>query len=141
MTVGARLRKGCVCRYHSEMNDQQTTVAELSAVMREFVRKRRWEEFHTPKNLAISLAIESAEVMELFQWLTPEQSAETAADAAKRQEVADELSDVLAYLLSLANVMQIDLAAAFESKMRRVRIKYPAPSEEPPPEELDSQES
>lgn len=110
------------------MNERETTVGELADVMRAFVRERDWEKFHSPKNLAMSLAIEAAEVMELFQWLTLEQSIETAADDAKRQEVADELSDVLAYLLSLANVMQIDLAAAFDSKMKRVRVKYPPPS-------------
>lgn len=112
------------------MNERETTVGELADVMRTFVRERDWEKFHTPKNLAMSLAIEAAEVMELFQWLTPEQSIETAADPDKRREVADEMSDVLAYLLSLANAMQIDLAAAFESKMKQVRVKYPPPAQD-----------
>lgn len=107
------------------MNANETTIGELAGVMLAFVRERNWEKFHSPKNLSMSLAIEAAEVMELFQWLTIEEASATALDSAKTKEVADELSDVLAYLLALANVMQIDLAAAFESKMERVRIKYP----------------
>jgi NTP pyrophosphatase (non-canonical NTP hydrolase) len=109
------------------MNDHQTTVHQMAEVMRRFVGQRNWESFHTPKNLAMSLAIEAAEVMELFQWLTPEQSAIATQDAERREEVADELADVLAYLLALASATGIDLAAAFESKMRKVEQKYPPP--------------
>jgi dCTP diphosphatase len=109
------------------MNDHETTLEQITDVMRQFVRERNWQPFHTPKNLAMSLAIESAEVMELFQWLTAEESLALAEDPEKRGELADELSDVLAYLVSIAAVMKIDLAAAFESKMKRVRVKYPAP--------------
>ena len=107
------------------MNANETTVGEVAEVMRQFVAARNWEKFHTPKNLAMAMAVEAAEVIELFQWLTPEEALATAGDSKKRQEVADELSDVFAYLLALSNAMNIDLAAAFESKMERVRVKYP----------------
>ena len=110
------------------MHDSQTTVAELRGVVDRFVAERKWEGFHTPKNLAMSLAIEAAEVMEHFQWLTAEEAVSAASDEEKRGEVADELADVLAYLLSLSAAMQIDLAAAVEEKMKRNAIKYPAPS-------------
>jgi NTP pyrophosphatase (non-canonical NTP hydrolase) len=108
------------------MNDRETTVEELQDVMRQFVSERNWQKFHTPKNLAMSLTIEAGEVLELFQWLTPEESIAKANDPEAKAAVGDELSDVLAYLLSLSQSMGIDLAAAFESKMKRVRIKYPA---------------
>ncbi|WP_235935052.1 nucleotide pyrophosphohydrolase [Candidatus Laterigemmans baculatus] len=114
---------------NASMNDHQTTILELRRLVARFVAERNWEEFHTPKNLAMSLAIEAAEVMEHFQWSTAEEALAAASDEQKRGEVADELADVLAYLLSLATALQIDLAAALESKMQRNAIKYPRPNQ------------
>jgi dCTP diphosphatase len=94
--------------------------------MRQFVAERQWEKYHRPKNLAMSLAIETAELMEHFQWLDHEESAALARDAAARQDIADEMADVLSFLLSLANSLDVDLAAAFEAKMARNELKYPA---------------
>ncbi len=108
------------------MNDRGTTVAELRDAMARFVAQRGWERFHRPKNLSMSLAIEAGELMEHFQWLTHEEVDASLADATVRGEVADEMADVLAYLLSLANAVGIDLAAAFEAKMARNETKYPA---------------
>ncbi|MGD9645582.1 MAG: nucleotide pyrophosphohydrolase [Pirellulales bacterium] len=107
-------------------SDKQTTVAALRAVVAEFVAERDWRQFHTPKNLAMSLAIEAAELMEHFQWLTPRESRELAGDEEKLGEVADEISDVLCYALALANELEIDVAAAFNRKMAANRQKYPA---------------
>ena len=112
------------------MNDSQTTILELRRLVARFVAERDWQAFHTPKNLAMSLAIEAAEVMEHFQWSTAEEALAAASDEAKRAEVGDELADVLAYLLSLAAAMQIDLAEALEAKMKRNAIKYPPPDEQ-----------
>jgi dCTP diphosphatase len=109
------------------MNDDSTPVSDLRNLVRAFVSERNWESFHEPKNLAMSLAIEAAEVLEHFQWLTAEQSLAVKHDPQKKQEVGEELSDVLAYLLSLANVMDIDLSSAFQQKMLKNAIKYPAP--------------
>jgi len=106
--------------------DETTTVAELRAVMAAFVAERAWEKFHQPKNLAMSLAIEAAELMEEFQWLDVAESAQVAADPAKREAISDEMADVLAYLFSLANRLEIDLATAFLRKTEKTRRKYPA---------------
>jgi len=106
--------------------DKQTTVAALRAVVAEFVAERDWRQFHTPKNLSMSLAIEAAELMEHFQWLTPRESRELAQEPDKLAEVGDELSDILCYALALANELGIDVAAAFERKMAANRKKYPA---------------
>lgn len=106
--------------------DEATTVAELRAVMAAFVAERAWERFHQPKNLAMSLAIEAAELMEEFPWLDVAESAQVAADPAKREAISDEMADVLAYLFSLANRLEIDLSTAFLRKMEKTRRKYPA---------------
>ncbi len=108
------------------MNDDSTPISDLRNLVRTFVSERNWESFHEPKNLAMSLAIEAAEVLEHFQWLTAEQSMAVKFDTQKTQEVGEELSDVLAYLLSIANVLDIDLSAAFQQKMLKNAIKYPA---------------
>ncbi len=109
----------------AEMTDQRTTVAQLRDMMREFVAQRQWEKFHTPRNLAVSTAVESGELLELFQWLSDEASAARLADADFRRAVADEISDVLMYLLSLANTLDLDISAAAQDKMARNRKKYP----------------
>jgi dCTP diphosphatase len=109
------------------MTDQITTIAELRYLVAEFVAARDWNQFHSPKNLSMSLAIEAAELMEHFQWLTVEESREIAAKPGKLTEVSsDELADVLCYSLALANELNIDLTAAIRSKMVKNAEKYPA---------------
>jgi NTP pyrophosphatase (non-canonical NTP hydrolase) len=108
------------------MSDAQTTVAELRSLIRKFVADRDWEQFHAPKNLAMSLAIEAAELMEHFQWLSTEESRKIGTDAAQLVEVSDELADVLCYALAMANQLDIDLSAAIRSKMIKNEKKYPA---------------
>jgi len=95
----------------------------LSAELLAFARERDWEQFHTPKNLAMSLAIEAAELMEHFQWLDGAQS--QALPAAKHEAAALEMADVLIYLLRLAQVLGIDLAAAVRRKMAINEERYP----------------
>jgi NTP pyrophosphatase (non-canonical NTP hydrolase) len=108
------------------MNDHETTIKALRERVEQFVACRDWHQFHTPKNLAMSLAIEAAELMEHFQWLTPEQSRAAADDPAKIARIADELADVLCYALALANELDLDLSSAFERKMGKNEQKYPA---------------
>jgi NTP pyrophosphatase (non-canonical NTP hydrolase) len=108
------------------MSDQSTTIAELRQLVASFVAERDWNQFHSPKNLSMSLAIEAAELMEHFQWLTIEQSRSVANDANKLREVSDELADVLCYALALANELQIDVAGAVRQKMVKNAKKYPA---------------
>jgi NTP pyrophosphatase (non-canonical NTP hydrolase) len=90
-----------------------------------FVRERDWEQFHTPKNLAMALAGEAAELMELFQWLTPEQSAAIMTDAKRAEAVRDEVADILFYTLRVADVLGIDLFRAVDAKMAKNAAKYP----------------
>jgi dCTP diphosphatase len=108
------------------MNDRRTTLDELRRRMDRFVRARLWTKYHQPKNLAMSLAIEAAELMEHFQWLSPREAKALLSRPAARKEIADEAADVLAFLLSFANAAGIDLSAAFESKMAANEHKYPA---------------
>lgn len=108
------------------MNDKTTSICELKEMMAGFVRKRDWEKYHQPKNLAMSIAIEAAELMELFQWSDHEEVKALMSDNRNRKLVAHEMADVLAFLLSLANTTGIDLAASFEEKMARNERKYPA---------------
>ena len=106
--------------------DRSTTVAELRRMMNAFVRARLWRKYHQPKNLAMSLAVEAAELMEHFQWLTPREARALLAKPTARKNIADEMADVLAFLLSLANATGIDLSAAFVAKMAANERKYPA---------------
>lgn len=108
------------------MSDAETTVAQLRELVEQFVTQRDWRQFHTPKNLAMALAIEAAELMEHFQWLTPEQSRALADQPAPLSEVADELADVLCYVLAMANELGLDLSAAIRQKMVKNEQKYPA---------------
>jgi NTP pyrophosphatase (non-canonical NTP hydrolase) len=96
----------------------------LRGRLREFAAERRWEQFHTPKNLAMSVAIEAAELMEHFQWLAPAQSANLPE--AQRREVAHEIADVMLYLVRLADVLDIDPVAAAHEKIDLNALKYPA---------------
>ncbi len=109
----------------AETNDSNTTVADLKTRVLAFVRERDWEQFHSPKNLSMALAAEAGELMEHFLWATPEQSKAIAADAAKRQKIADELADVVVYALEFANATGLDLAASIEAKMMANGKKYP----------------
>ena len=108
------------------MNDQQTTVAELRRVMARFVAERDWEQFHDPKNLAMALAVEAAELMEHFQWLRSDQLDTVRDDPKQMQGVVEEVADVLAFVLAMANRLEIDLSAALEAKMVKNAAKYPA---------------
>lgn len=97
---------------------------ELKQRQRAFVAARDWQRFHNPKNLAMALAVEAAELVELFQWLTEEQSA--AQDAGLRRRAAEELADVLWFLVRIADALDIDLLAAAEDKFAKNERKYPA---------------
>ena len=108
------------------MPDTQTTVAQLREIVEQFVAQRDWHRFHTPKNLAMSLAIEAAELMEHFQWLTPEQSRAVAEQPDKLAEVGEELADVLCYCLAMANELGLDIATIVRQKMVKNQAKYPA---------------
>ena len=97
---------------------------ELKASVRAFVAERDWERFHSPKNLAMALSVEASELVELFQWLTEEESAKL--DDVQRGRVSEELADVLWFLVRLSDRLDIDLLEAAGRKLAANAEKYPA---------------
>ena len=106
--------------------DDTTTVAELRKLIADFVAERDWSQFHSPKNVSMALAIEAAELMEHFQWLTTEDSRRLADEPAKLAEVGEELADVIGYSFALANELGLDVSRAIRAKMIKNAEKYPA---------------
>ena len=97
----------------------------LRAALRDFAAARDWRQFHTPKNLAMAMIVEAAELVEHFQWATPEESMKPPPE--KLAAIRDEVADTLIYLVELADVLDIDLIAAARDKIAKNAIKYPAP--------------
>lgn len=91
--------------------------------IRQFAQEREWEQFHTPKNLAMALSVEASELVEIFQWMTPEQAADVMASDEARA-VQDEVADILTYLLRFADVTGIDLDAALTAKAADNERRY-----------------
>lgn len=102
----------------------QPSLDALAARLAEFARERDWDQFHAPKNLAMALAGEVGELLEHFQWLSEQQSAELPADV--KDAVALEMADVLLYLVRLADKLGVDLGAAALRKIELNALKYPA---------------
>ena len=97
----------------------------LQARLRDFAAARDWQPFHTPKNLAMALMVEAAELAEIFQWLTAEQSQAAHQDALTRQHIGQEIADVLIYLVQIADHCQINLPQAVADKLVLNAGKYP----------------
>ncbi|MEU5362391.1 nucleotide pyrophosphohydrolase [Streptomyces sp. NPDC005925] len=110
------------------MTDHRLT--QLQARLVRFAAQRNWQPYHTPKNLAAALSVEASELLEIFQWLTPEQSARVMTDPDTAHRVTDEVADVLAYLLQLCDTLGIDLLAALDAKIDRNEQRFPVPGEE-----------
>jgi NTP pyrophosphatase (non-canonical NTP hydrolase) len=106
--------------------DAGMNLSELQADLRHFAAERDWQPFHTPKNLSTALMVEAAELAELFQWMTPEESQLAHQDAGSKQRIGEEVADVLLYLLQVADHSQIDIAQAVREKLARNALKYPA---------------
>lgn len=102
------------------MNELEQLVQQL----RDFARERDWDQFHSPKNLAMALAVEAAELLEQFQWLTERESA--VLDESRRARVREEIADVLLYVLRLSDRLGIDPLAAAADKIRLNAQRYPA---------------
>ncbi len=101
-------------------------LSDLQAELRHFAAERDWQQFHTPKNLATALMVEAAELAEIFQWMTPEESVASHEDAESKGRIGAEVADVLLYLLQVADHCQIDLSHAVRTKLARNAEKYPA---------------
>ncbi len=104
---------------HSDLND-------LTQRLREFAGARDWEQFHTPKNLAMALSVEVAELAEHFQWLTPDEASSLKNDPATVDALASEIADVAIYLLRLADVLDVDVAEAVRRKMASNEERFPS---------------
>ena len=101
------------------------TNADLQHALREFARERDWDQFHNPKNLAMALCGEIGELADLFQWLTPAQSAAIMGDPRRAHQVREELADVFGYVLRMADVLDVDLDSALRDKIDSNAVKYP----------------
>ncbi len=108
------------------MPDATTTIADLRQLIAEFVDRRDWQQFHAPKNLSMSLAIEAAELMEHFQWISADASRRAMEQSDKAEAISDELADVVCYALALANQLELDLSEAVRRKLVKNEQKYPA---------------
>ncbi len=111
------------------MSDKSTpatpdVLADLRLKLRRFAAERDWDQFHSPKNLAMALSVEAAELLEHFQWLSDAASA--TLEPGTRAEVSEELADVLLYLVRLADKLDVDLAVAASEKLKLNASKYPA---------------
>ena len=105
-----------------------TDIVDLTTLrdaLRDFAAARDWKPFHTPKNLAMAMIVEAAELVEHFQWATPDESLAPPPD--KLVQIRDEVADTLIYLVELADVLDIDLIAAARDKIAKNALKYPAP--------------
>jgi dCTP diphosphatase len=109
----------------SRFRDEVTTVAELKAYVQAFMEARNWGRAHTAKNLAMSIAIEAAELMEHFQWGDREDYAPGKIEPEKLDEIRSEVADVMIYLLSFCRELGIDLAAAVQAKQEKNEVRFP----------------
>lgn len=98
-------------------------VNKIEEILAEFTKRRDWDKFHSPKNLVMALSVEASELVEIFQWMTEEQSYDL--DKEKMQHVKEEIADVTIYILSLCRKLDIDLESAILSKIEMNGSKYP----------------
>ncbi|MGW2647418.1 nucleotide pyrophosphohydrolase [Streptomyces sp. NPDC001393] len=106
---------------------QPLDLARLQRRLAEFAAARNWQPYHTPKNLVAALSVEASELVEVFQWLTPQESARVMDDPDTAHRVTDEVADVLAYLLQFCDVLGVDPLAALAAKIDRNERRFPAP--------------
>ena len=100
-------------------------IEKIAERLRQFAADRDWEQFHSPKNLAMALAGEAGELIELFQWLTEEESRNVAQHTFEKERVAEELADIQIYLVRIADQLGIDLTRAVDEKIQSNEMKYP----------------
>jgi len=108
-------------------DDSITEISVIKKRISDFVAARNWQEFHSPKNLSMSIAIEAAELMEIFQWKTPEEAL-AITQSSEFEHLREELADVMIYCISMSNQLGIDIATMIEDKVKKNAIKYPEPT-------------
>ena len=106
-------------------SDSNTKIEDLIAKVRLFLKERDWEKYHNPKDLAESVCIEAAELLQLFQWASSGETAKIKTDLNKMTRIKEELADVVIYCLSMANTLKIDLTSAIIEKLEANEKKYP----------------
>jgi NTP pyrophosphatase (non-canonical NTP hydrolase) len=104
---------------------QESKFEELSARIEEFVKDRDWEQYHNPKNLSMAIAVEAAELLEIFQWLSPDECDRDVLSQEQKNNIADELADIIIYVVRMAQVLNIDVLEAVERKIEKNELKYP----------------
>ncbi len=106
-------------KYH----DDQINITQLKKLVIQLIADRDWQKFHTPKNIAVKLSVEAAELLEKFVWISEQESFDVVD--AERQDVENEVADVFFLLLSFCHVAKIDLASALVTKIEEIAQKYP----------------
>jgi NTP pyrophosphatase (non-canonical NTP hydrolase) len=107
-------------------SDKDTTVLTLRKTINDFVDARDWGKYHYPKEVAVSLAVEAGELLEIFQWAEKEPAEEVKKNARLMERIREELADVFNYCLDMANRLDIDLTQAVDEKLEKNEKKYPA---------------
>ncbi len=105
--------------------DEVTNISELKEKVDKYIEEREWKKYHNPKDLSLSLVIELAELMEIFQWEDQESIDEMLDDEEEREKIKDEVADVAIYLLSFCNTADIDLSSTVLNKIEKIKEKYP----------------
>ena len=105
-------------------SDNTSTLRDMKILVEKFVKDRKWGKYHIPRNLAKSICIESAELLEIFQWDTLD--GPVTNEGVRMMQLEEELADVLIYCISMANATEVDLAKAISDKLRKNELKYPA---------------
>ena len=108
-----------------ELDDSSTTFATVKSLIEKFIQDRDWKRFHTPRNLAESISIESAELLEIFQWITTDE-AHLMKNAANFERLQEELADILIYCISMFNAIGTDIVKALVDKIQKNETKYPS---------------
>ncbi len=121
-----RKRKSSIMMMNASRMDRETKVQELVEMVARFRDSRDWRKYDTPRNLADSICIEAAELLEHFQWKTDEQAAEMLRSPEKLSEISNELADVIIYCLGFSDILRIDVSNAVQRKLQRNAEKYPA---------------
>ncbi|HBA60903.1 MAG TPA: NTP pyrophosphohydrolase [Elusimicrobia bacterium] len=107
------------------MNDKTTQLSELKTLVGKFIRERDWEQFHSPKNLSMSISIEAAELMEIFQWYGTKEAAQLLKKPKKAEHIKEELADILIYLISFCNLYKIDMTEIVVDKLLKNKARFP----------------
>ena len=106
--------------------DKNTSINDLKKTVEDFVTKRDWAQFHNPKNLSMAVAIEAAELMNLYKWYTIEESKEMMQNENFKNDAIDEIADIIIFTLAFANRNNIDISTAIKNKITKNKEKYPA---------------